>query len=150
MANTYSSIFIHAVFTTKNHQRLISSSLRERLYPYMCGIARQNEYKILCVCGIDDHVHVLFSLNTSVSVAKAVQLIKGGLSKWIHDTFPELSQFSWQVGYGAFSVSASKVEDTKRYIESQETHHRKLSFREEYIMFLKKHNVTYDEKYLLG
>ncbi|MBI4222009.1 MAG: IS200/IS605 family transposase [Planctomycetes bacterium] len=150
MENTYINILIHTVFSTKNRESWISSSLRERLYPYMCGIARENGLKVLCIGGTDNHIHILLSLDSTTSIAKAMQLIKGGSSKWIHETFPELRLFSWQEGYGAFSIGISNVDETKKYIENQEKHHRKESFRDEYLKFLRKNNIDFDEKYLWG
>ena len=150
MANTYINILVHAVFTTKNRETWLSSSLRERLYPYICGIARENSLKVLCIGGTDNHVHILLSLNSTTSIAKATQLIKGGSSKWIHDTFPEQKLFSWQEGYGAFSIGISNVDETRQYIENQEKHHSKESFCDEYLKFLRKNNINFDEKYLWG
>ena len=150
MANTYINILIHTVFSTKNHESWLSSSLRERLYPYMCGIARENGLKVLCIGGTDNHIHILLLLDSTTSIAKAIQLIKGGSSKWIHETFPELRLFSWQEGYGAFSIGISNVDETKKYIENQEKHHSKESFRDEYLKFLRKNNIDFDEKYLWG
>ncbi|MBM2835270.1 MAG: transposase IS200-family protein [Candidatus Brocadiaceae bacterium] len=150
MANTYINILIHTVFSTKNRELGLSSSLRERLYPYMCGIARENGLKVLCIGGTDNHIHILLSLDSTTSIAKAMQLIKGGSSKWIHETFPELRLLSWQEGYGAFSIGISNVDETKKYIENQEKHHSKESFRDEYLKFLRKNNIDFDEKYLWG
>ena len=150
MANTYINILIHTVFSTKNRDPWISSSLRERLYPYMCGIARENGLKLLCIGGTDNHIHILLSLDSTTSIAKAMQFIKGGSSKWIHETFPELRLFSWQEGYGAFSIGISNVDETKKYIENQEKHHSKESFCDEYLKFLRKNNIDFDEKYLWG
>jgi len=150
MANTYINILIHTVFSTKNRESWISSSLRERLYPYMCGIARENDLKVLCIGGTDNHIHILLSLDSTTSIAQAMQLIKGGSSKWIHETFPELRLFSWQEGYGAFSIGISNVDETKKYIENQEKHHSKESFCDEYLKFLRKNNIDFDEKYLWG
>ena len=150
MANTCINMLVHAVFSTKNRGSWLSSSLRERLYPYMCGIARENDLKVLCIGGTDNHIHILLSLSSTTSIAKAIQFIKGGSSKWIHETFPEMGLFSWQGGYGAFSISISNVDETKKYIENQERHHRKESFRDEYLKFLRKNNIDFDERYLWG
>ena len=100
--------------------------------------------KALMIGGVEDHVHVLLSLPSTLSVAKAVQLIKGNSSKWIHETFPEHQSFEWQEGYGAFSIGISGVDDTVKYIQNQAEHHRKMSFKEEVAAFLKKHgwNMT--------
>ena len=122
--------------------------MRERLWAFMGGIARENGMKARCIGGIADHVHLLVSIPTTLSIAKAIQLIKGGASAWIHETFPEMQDFAWQEGYGAFSVGVSQLAETIAYIENQEEHHRHKSFQEEYLAFLKRHEITYDEKYL--
>ena len=150
MANTYLNILVHTVFSTKNRESWLSSSLRERLYPYMCGIARGNDLKVLCIGGTDNHVHILLSLNSSTSIAKAIQSIKGGSSRWIHETFPDQKLFSWQEGYGAFSIGISNIAETMKYIENQEEHHSKVSFHDEYLGFLRKNNIDFDEKYVWG
>jgi REP element-mobilizing transposase RayT len=106
--------------------------------------------KALSIGGTTDHVHVLLSLPTTSTVAKAVQLIKGGSSKWVHDTFEGLREFAWQEGYGAFSVSASLLEETIRYIENQSGHHRRKTFQEEYVEFLRRYGIDYDERYVWG
>ena len=106
--------------------------------------------KALSIGGVVEHAPVLLSLPSTISIAKGVQLIKGGSSKWISDTFPSLKDFAWQVGYGAFSVSISHVEETTNYIKNQKEHHRLKTFQEEYLAFLKKHGIEYDEKYLWG
>ncbi len=102
--------------------------------------------KALVVGGVADHVHVLLSIPATLSVAKAVQLLKGNSSKWVHDTFQTQSDFDWQEGYGAFSIGVSGVQDTMKYIQSQPDHHRKLSFKEELEVFLKKHGMEYVER----
>src|SRR5215212_1356019 len=112
----------------------------------MGGIARQNDMKAIEIGGMPDHVHILLSLPSTLSIAKALQLIKGGSSKWVHDTFPEHRLFGWQAKYGAFSVS--QLETIIGYIKRQEEHHRKMTFQEEFLALLKKHQVGYDEKYL--
>lgn len=104
----------------------------------------------LAVGGIEDHVHVLLSLPATMPLSKAVQLLKGGSSKWIHDTFPMHRDFAWQEGYGAFSVSISGVEETKDYIANQEVHHRTKTFEDEFVAFLKRHRIEYDERYVFG
>jgi putative transposase len=128
----------------------MTDELQERLRPYMGGIARENKMKVLAIGGTEDHVHLLLSLSATLSVAKAVQLIKGGASNWVHDTFPNHKNFQWQEGYGAFSVSISHVNDTIAYINAQKEHHQKKTFQEEYVVFLKKHNIEYDERYIWG
>jgi REP element-mobilizing transposase RayT len=150
MAHSYMSIHVHYIFSTKNRERVLKPELRARLFPYMGGIAKRNHMKALVINGVEDHVHLLLSLPATLSVAKAIQLIKGGSSKWIHEQFPELEHFSWQEGYGAFSVGVSQVSETIHYIQRQQEHHRQKTFREEYIDFLRKHNIEYDERFLWG
>jgi REP element-mobilizing transposase RayT len=99
---------------------------------------------------MEDHVHMLVSLPATLAIAKAVQLIKGGSSKWVSDTFREFHDFEWQEGYGAFSISISGVPDTVAYIENQEQHHRNETFEEEYIEFLNRHNIPFDPRYVFG
>ena len=104
--------------------------------------------KAIEIGGVTDHVHLLLSLPSTISVAKALQLIKGGSSKWVHETFPEHRLFGWQVKYGAFAVSVSLLEKTIQYIRKQEEHHRKLTFQEEFVALLQKHRIAYDDRYL--
>jgi putative transposase len=126
----------------------MNSELRDRLWPYLGGIARENKMKALAVGGTTDHMHVLISLPATLSVAKAVQLLKGNSSKWIHDTFPKLRSFEWQQGYGAFSIGVSGVDATVRYICNQSEHHRTRTFKEEFISMLRKHGFDFDERML--
>jgi REP element-mobilizing transposase RayT len=136
------------VFSTKERRQLIAPQLRERLWPFLGGIARQNKMKAIEVGGVEDHVHILLSLPPTMAVAKAVQLIKGGSSKWIHETFPEHRLFAWQEKYGAFGVSVSLLDTVIAYIRNQPEHHRTVSFQEEFLAILKKHKIEYDERYL--
>jgi len=116
----------------------------------MGGIARENKFKAICVGGVMDHAHMLISLPAGIPVAKAVQLIKGGSSKWLHENFNALRKFAWQEGYGAFSVGASQLEEVAAYVTHQEEHHRLKSFQEEYLTFLKEYKIAYDERYVWG
>jgi len=141
---------MHLVFSTKERKKLIPPAWRERLWAYIGGIARENKMKALAVGGTDDHMHVLASLPSTMSVAKAVQLLKGGSSKWLHETFPEGKEFAWQEGYGAFSIGISAVDDTIAYIERQEEHHRKRTFEEEFVAFLDRHGIEYDRRFVFG
>ena len=127
---------------------LIDAALEERLWPYVGGIARENRMKALAIGGTADHLHALLSLPGMMSFAKAVQLIKGGSSKWVHDTFSEHRRFQWQEGYGAFSVSPSRVDQTVAYIQNQKEHHRKKTFQEEFRELLDKHGIKYDPRFL--
>jgi REP element-mobilizing transposase RayT len=142
------SSYHHCVFSTKERRPLITLALSQRLWPFLGGIARQNKFKAIEIGGVEDHVHLLLSLSSSVSIAKAMQLIKGGSSKWVHETFPECRLFAWQEKYGAFSVSVSQLDRLIDYIKNQQEHHRKMTFQEEFLALLKKHRIEYDERYL--
>jgi REP element-mobilizing transposase RayT len=147
--HSFVSCLIHCVWSTKNREPCLIPDLRKRLWPYLGGIARQNQMKTLAIGGAADHVHILLSLPATLSVAKAMQLLKGNSSKWIRETFPKMRSFAWQEGYGAFSVGISGVDATVTYINNQTLHHRTRSFREEFIAMLHKHGFEYEESTLV-
>jgi len=146
MSHSFVSNFMHCTFGTKERYPFINSELEARLWPYVGGIAKENRMTPLAIGGTSDHLHALLSLPGMMSFAKAVQLMKGGSSKWIHDTFSSQSKFAWQEGYGAFSVSFSQVPKTIAYINNQKEHHRRKTFEEEFIELLKRHNLDYDSQ----
>ena len=146
--HSFTSVLVHCVWSTKNREASLDSKLRERLWPYLGGIAKENKMKAIAVGGAADHVHMLISLPPTLSVAKAVQLLKGNSSKWIHEAFPKPHSFEWQEGYGAFSIGASGINPTVAYILNQTEHHRTKSFREELVSMLLKHGFDYDESML--
>jgi putative transposase len=150
MSHSYTSSLYHCVFSTKERRRTIDIELQSRLWPYLGGIARDNGMKALAIGGVEDHVHLLLSLPATITVAKAMQFVKAGTSKWIHDTFPQRRGFAWQEGYGAFSIGVSQIDDTRRYIENQTEHHRRHTFEEEFIAFLERHGIEYDPRYVWG
>ena len=123
MSHSHVSALFHCVFSTKERRPLLSPELSRRLWPYIGGIARENKLRALAVGGVQDHIHILMSVPAPIAIAKAIQLIKGGSSKWIHDTFPEHRKFAWQEGYGAFSIGISQVDATIAYIRAQPRHH---------------------------
>lgn len=147
--HSFGSCLIHCVWSTKNREPCLIPDLRERLWPYLGGIAKQNQMKTLAIGGAADHVHILLLLPATLSVAKAMQLLKGNSSKWIRETFPKMRPFAWQEGYGAFNVGISGVDATVTYINNQTEHHRKRSFREEFIAMLQKHGFEYEESMLV-
>ena len=127
---------------------MISEQFQPRLWSFLGGIARKNGFKAIAIGGIGNHVHILLSIPATMPLAKAVQLLKGGSSKWMNDM--DGGRFAWQEGYGAFTVGLSQQADTIRYINSQHEHHQKRSFEEEFLAFLKKHGISYDLKYVWG
>ena len=145
---SYVSSYFHCVFSTKERRPLIPPSLSERLWPFLGGIARKHGMKAIAIGGMADHVHILLSLPSTLSIASALQFIKGGSSKWVHDTFPEHQLFQWQIKYGAFGVSVSQLEKIIAYIEGQPEHHRKMSFKEEFVALLRRHKISHDERFL--
>ena len=148
MAHTYISSLVHCVFSTKNREKRITEDLRPKLWAYIGGIARANALKAVAIGGTDDHVHVLLSVPPTMALAKAVQLIKGGSSKWLREQFDR--RFSWQEAYAAFTISVSHRDATIAYIAAQPEHHKKRDFQQEFIAFLKKHNIDYDPRYVWG
>jgi REP element-mobilizing transposase RayT len=143
--HSFISSLHHCVFATKGREVLLTPDIRERLWPYLGGVARENGMKALAIGGVADHVHILLSVPATMSIAKAMQLLKGNSSKWIHETFPELRSFAWQGGYAAFSVGVLGIEETRAYIRNQEEHHRTRTYREEVIIFLKRHGLPFDD-----
>jgi REP element-mobilizing transposase RayT len=148
MANTYASLYYHIVFSTKRRQPFLMGDLQDRVWAYLGGIARENKMTAIAVGGMSDHTHILLWMRPTQVVSKAVQLLKGGSSLWIHRTLPHVSQFAWQDGYGAFTVCRRHTEDVEAYIRNQKEHHRGMTFREEYLEFLKEHGVEFDERYV--
>lgn len=150
MPHSYCVCLVHLVFSTKDRRKMIPQDVRPRLWAYLGGIARENEMTAIAVGGTDDHAHVLLALPATMSIAKAAQLLKGGSSKWLHETFPGMREFAWQSGYGAFSIGKSGVEQTVKYIESQEERHRTTTFEAEFAEFLKRHGIDYDPRHVFG
>jgi putative transposase len=150
MPHSYSYCLFHCVWSTRARQNAIPPAVQERLWAYLGGVARANEFTALAVGGTQDHVHALLSLPATLPVAKAVQLIKAGSSKWVHDTQPEMRDFAWQEGYGAFSIGTSQVDETVRYIARQAEHHATCGFEEEYVAFLHRHGIEYDARHVFG
>ena len=148
MSNSYVNQLIHCVFSTKERRPLITPDLQQRLFQYLGGIANANKMKLIAAGGVADHVHLLLSVAKTIDIAKAIQLIKGGSSKWIHDTFPEHRMFEWQKGYGAFSIGISEKQRTIDYINSQPEHHKQRDFKTEFLLFLDRNEVEYDLRYV--
>jgi putative transposase len=150
MANTYTALHYHVVFSTKNRVAYIKPEIESRVWAYIGGVARAHKMTALQVGGVEDHIHVLVMAPAALSPSQIAQRLKGDSSKWIHEEFPGLRGFAWQDGYGAFTVSKSNLPDVIRYIENQREHHQQNTFQEEYLDFLNKHGIDYDERYVWG
>lgn len=148
MPNTYTQIHIQFVFAVKFRHGLISSSWKDELYQYITGIVQNNKHKLICINGMPDHIHILIGVRPHQSISDLMQDIKGGSSKWINEKKFLKGKFEWQQGYGAFSYSKSHVKDVVHYIQNQEQHHQKKTFLEEYVDFLKKFEVEYEESFI--
>lgn len=148
MANTYSQVYLHIVFAVKGRQNLIRAEIREELHKYITGIITNRDQKLLSIFCMPDHTHLLIGLKPSISISDLVRDIKAGSSKFINDKKLIKGKFSWQEGFGVFSYSRSQIDPVIKYIQNQEKHHHKKSFKEEYLEFLKKFEIEYDEKYL--
>jgi putative transposase len=150
MSHSYSSNRIHLIFSTKNREKRISADLQTKLWPYMAGIARNHGFDAIKIGGVEDHSHTLLLLPPTMPLAKAVQVLKSCSSKWLNETGSAGKEFSWQEGYGAFSVSASQTEDVIRYIEGQVAHHAKQSYEDEFMEILRRYGVEFDPAHVLG
>ena len=148
MPQSFVSLPVHLVFSTKNRAALIRDDLQSRLYEYIGGILREQKSKLVAAGGMPDHVHLLVLLSKQVALADLLRDTKSASSKWIHDTFPGQQDFAWQAGYGAFAVSHSNLPQVTRYIAKQAQHHHAQSYQEEFMSLLKKHDIEFDERYL--
>jgi len=147
VAHSFSRIHIHLVFSTKDRRNAIAKEWQPRLWAYLGGICRNHEIIPLAIGGTENHVHLLIQLPPTIAPAKAVALLKANSSKWMGE---QGHAFSWQEGYGAFSVSSSNLDRVIRYIQDQDAHHRKTNFEDEFRALLRKHGVEYDLQHLLG
>ena len=148
MANTYTNLQYHIIFSTKHREPWIKPEFESRIWAYLGGIARDARLKALRIGGTDDHVHMLLAIPPAMALSEALKRIKGGSSGWIKQSFPGCLGFGWQDGYAAFTVSKSQAPEIEAYILGQREHHRVKTFQEEYRAFLDKHGIVYDEKYL--
>ncbi|WP_018342603.1 IS200/IS605 family transposase [Cytophaga aurantiaca] len=148
MANTYAQLYIQTIFAVKYREGTIASYWKDELYQYITGIVRNNKHKLISINGMSDHIHILISIHPTQSVSDLIQEVKASSSKWINDKKFIKGRFEWQSGYGAFSYSRSQIKVVAAYIENQEKHHAKKTFKEEYIEFLQKFEIEYDEKFI--
>ena len=148
MPATYTTIFLHIVLSTKHRKPFLTDPLRKRLYHYMGGIIKKEHGKRYEIGGMPDHVHILLRWRPDVSISDFLRTLKSCSLYWVHKTVPKYRHFGWQDGYAAFSVSQSQIRKVKRYIASQEEHHKKRDFQQELKALLKAHDVEYDERYI--
>jgi REP element-mobilizing transposase RayT len=148
MAHTYTNILIHALFSTKDRHPWLTPDIREEVFRYLGGTVHGLRGQSRLVNGPLDHVHMLFIQPRALSIATVMEKVKANSSRWIKERWPERRYFGWQTGYAAFSVSKSHEEHVKRYISNQGEHHRKVSFEEEVLAFLKKHGIEYDPRHV--
>ncbi len=148
MANTYTQLYIHLVFAVKNRESLIQKEWKDRLERYITGIVQTNKHKLLAIGSMPDHIHILVGYNLNQLISDLVEDIKTSSNQWIKENGLTKFKFEWQKGYGAFSHSRSQLEPVIKYILSQEEHHKKNSFKTEYLEMLKKNEVEYKEEYL--
>jgi REP element-mobilizing transposase RayT len=148
MAQSYTNLIYHIVFSTKNRLPVITDEQKSLLYHYIGGTIRGLGGVSLGIGGMDDHIHILAKLRPDKSVSDVMRELKAGSSGWMHRVFPDADDFSWQNGYGAFSVSYSQIKAVQKYITDQEKHHQKFNFRNEFIMMLRANKIDFEEKYL--
>ena len=148
MSQTLVKILVHVIFSTKHRQPFLVPAVAPRMEAYVAGVLGKIDCPAIQIKCVSDHMHILCSLGRRVEVAELIEKVKTGSSKWIKPHSPELGEFYWQAGYGAFSVSASSVDDVRRYIRRQDEHHRHRTFQEEFRLFLQKHKIEYDERYV--
>jgi len=148
MANTYSQIYIQIVFAVQGRQNLITKNHQEELHKYITGIVQKREQKMLTVYCNPDHTHLLVGLKPNITISDLVRDIKAGSSNFINENRWVKGKFNWQEGYGAFSYSRSQIDRVAKYILNQEEHHRKKSFKDQYLELLEKFEIEYDERYL--
>ena len=150
MANTYTRLLYHCIWSTKSRMPLIHPNIEQAIWRHLAGIAKQNHIHAIRIGGIEDHIHALLDLPTTMTISKAMKLLKGGSSSWINDEKTVPNRFNWQDGYGAFSVSPSNITTVTEYIANQREHHSLQSFDDEYRALLQRHGITFDERYAFG
>ena len=148
MSHTYTSLLIHAVWSTKKRQPLITKEVKPRLYGYLHNALDKKGVKLMHVNGMEDHVHLLLSMPLTVLIPDLFETIKPAATKWVHKTFPGMRDFGWQTGYGAFSVGRSNMQQVINYIANQEEHHRTVTFQEEFIRLLEMQGISYDKRFV--
>ena len=146
--STFTNLLFHVVYSTKYRKPMIEKTWQDELYGYVGGVIRENKGTLLCMGGVEDHVHLLTRFSPTIAISDMLRLIKANSSKMVNDKIKPRIPFEWQSGYGAFSVSESQCEKVRAYILNQEVHHRKRTFEEEFIAMLERHKFTYDLRYV--
>ncbi len=148
MANTFSQIYIQIVFAVQSREAIILSNWEERLYQYITGIVRNKGQKLIAINGMPDHIHLFIGMKPTCCLSELVREVKKSSNSFITENKFVQSKFNWQEGYGAFSYGHSQIDAVAKYVMNQKLHHRKVTFREEYLDFLKKFEIEFDEKYI--
>ena len=148
MPQSFACLHYHLIFSTKERAPLLVGDFPSRLYAYIGGVLRNEHGTLVAAGGMPDHVHLLVSLGRESSLSDVVRQIKSSSSRWIHETIPDLRRFAWQAGYAAFAVSYSHIDTVKRSIATQADHHRNVTFQEEFLAFLRRHDLEFEERYL--
>ncbi|MDF2577987.1 MAG: transposase IS200-family protein [Chlamydiales bacterium] len=149
MTHTYRAHYFHLIWSTKNRQPLIHDEFKSRLYDYIKSIINERKGVVLAIGGMPDHIHLLIGLNKIEQFSELIQAIKGSSSRWVKQNIPKSSLFAWQEGYASFTVSYSQLESVQYYIYNQAEHHSKISFADEFVAFLTRHQIEYHPKYVL-
>jgi len=144
----FTQLYVQLVFAVKNRDAVLHKSIRSRVFEYISGIVTEMKHKSIIVNGVSNHVHIFVGWNPTKTISDTVHDIKRSSSLFINKEKPCRGKFSWQEGYGGFTYSRSQIDDVYNYILNQEMHHKKITFRDEYIQFLKKFEIEYDEKFL--
>ena len=148
MSDSYTNLLYHIVFSTKDRRPLITPDYEVRLYDYIGGTIRKVGGISLELNGTEDHIHLLVKLRPDRALSDVLRDLKANATGWMHDVFPSSKNFSWQRGYGAFTVSHSSVEEVRNYIARQKEHHQRISFRDEFIQFLRANGIDYNERFI--
>lgn len=148
MANTYSQIYVHVVFRVGNKFIIINKAHKERIHKYINGIIKAQNQKLIVINSVDDHIHLLIGIKPKIALSDLIRIVKNNSSKFINQNKWMKGKFKWQEGFGAFSIGHSQLDKVINYIQNQEKHHMKKSFREEYLMLLKKYEIDYDDRYV--
>jgi REP element-mobilizing transposase RayT len=148
MAHTFTNLLVHIIFSTKDRSPFIDTELKPKPHAYLGGIIREEKGKAYAINGTADHVHLLASLPPTIALADAPRTIKTNSSRWLHEQSLNRRSFGWQTGYGAFSVIKSNAHEVVNYVVAQEEHHRRMTFQQEFIAFLERHGIKYDERYI--